>query len=105
LAAGVDLTGLTKFAADTYPIAFARFPILPRLRGVTVSAHLGITKPDPAIYRRHAADFGLDPAATLFFDDTVVNVEGARIAGWRAEPFVSPERFRDDLRRYGIAGV
>ncbi len=104
LAGGADVTGLTNFAADTYPIAFARFPILSRLRGVTVSAHVGLTKPDPAIYRRHAADFGLNQAATLFFDDAIANVEGARVAGWRAEHFVSPDRFRDDLRRYNVAG-
>ena len=59
-------------------------------------------KPDLAIYRHHAETFGLDPAAILFFDDNVKNVEGARAAGWRAEVFGSPEGMREDLGRYGV---
>jgi HAD superfamily hydrolase (TIGR01509 family) len=60
-------------------------------------------KPDLAIYRHHAETFGLVPSATLFFDDNAKNVEGARAAGWRAEVFVTPERMREDLMRYGVA--
>ncbi len=60
-------------------------------------------KPDLAIYRHHAATFGLEPQATLFFDDKPENVAGARAAGWHAEQFVGAQRMREDLRRYGIA--
>jgi 2-haloacid dehalogenase len=103
LAAGHDVTALTNFAADTYEEARPRFPILDRFRGVTVSARVRAVKPDEAIYRRHAKDFELDPAATLFFDDVPVNVEGARAAGWNAELFTGGEQMRADLRRYGVA--
>ncbi len=48
-----------------------------------------MVKPDLAIYRLHADTFGLDPGATLFFDDSAKNVEGARGAGWNAELFTS----------------
>ena len=62
-----------------------------------------LAKPDRAIFDRHAKDFGLDPRATLFFDDNRHNVEGARAAGWNAELFTGPEQMRADLRRYGVA--
>jgi 2-haloacid dehalogenase len=99
---GRDVTGLTNFAADTFDVARRQYPFLDRLRGVTVSARIGLVKPDAAIYRHHAEAFGLDPAATLFFDDNAANVEGARAAGWNAERFESPEGLRSDLERHGI---
>jgi 2-haloacid dehalogenase len=36
----------------------------------------------------------------LFFDDALVNVEGARSAGWSAEQFTSVEGLRTDVARY-----
>jgi HAD superfamily hydrolase (TIGR01509 family) len=103
LAHGHDVTALTNFAADTFLEAQPRFPVLSRFRGVTVSASTGYAKPDPEIYRHHAEAFGLSPAHTLFFDDTMRNIVAAREAGWHAEQFVGAAQMRADLRRYGVA--
>jgi 2-haloacid dehalogenase len=103
IAMGHDVTLLTNFAADTFQEAQERFPFLAESRGVTVSGLVRLLKPDVEIYRRHAADFGLAPDATLFFDDSPKNVEGARMAGWHAEVFTSADQMRSELRRYGIA--
>jgi 2-haloacid dehalogenase len=100
---GHDVTALTNFGADTFDEARLRFPFLDRFRGVTVSGRVRLAKPDRAIFDRHARDFGLEPGATLFFDDVPANVEGARAAGWNAEQFLDAEKMRDDLRLYGIA--
>jgi len=100
---GADVTALTNWAADTFPIAEARFPILGRMRGITVSARVGLIKPDPAIFDLHAKTFGLDPAAILFFDDNPHNIEGARKSGWNAELFTDPARMKADLARHGLA--
>ena len=99
---GRDITALTNYSAETFPRAEATYPILRRFRGITVSGRVGMMKPDLAIYRLHAETFGLEPTATLFFDDNARNVEGARAAGWKAEIFVSPEKMREDLSRYGV---
>jgi 2-haloacid dehalogenase len=101
---GADVTALTNFAADTYLVAESRFPVFKRFRGVTVSGRVGLVKPDPAIYRHHAAAFGLEPARTLFFDDSAANVDAARTVGWNAELFTGADRMRQDLARYGVAG-
>lgn len=100
--AGKDVTMLTNFAADTFVEAREMFPFLNRPRGVTVSGEIGLIKPDVAIYQRHASDFDLDPAHTIFIDDTLPNVEGAKAAGWQAVHFTSPEKLRDDLAGFGI---
>jgi 2-haloacid dehalogenase len=99
---GWDITMLTNFAADTFGEARERFPFLRRPRGVTVSGEVGVIKPDPEIYRIHAASFGLEPAATLFIDDSLANVEGARAAGWQAVLFEGAETLRADLRERGV---
>ncbi len=102
LDAGWDVTALTNFAGDTFDVARQRFAFLDRFRGTTVSGRIGLIKPDRAIYDHHATTFDLDPGATLFFDDTMANVEGARAAGWHAELFRNADGLRADLRRYGV---
>jgi 2-haloacid dehalogenase len=102
IAEGRDVTMLTNFASDTYREAEARFDFLTKPRGVTVSGDIGLIKPDVAIYRTHAESFGLDPASTIFIDDTLINVEGAKAAGWKAVRFTGAEQLRSDLAAYGI---
>ncbi len=104
VAQGRDVTLLTNFAADTFCEAQERFVFLTECRGATVSGEVRLLKPDPAIYAHHANSFGLEAAATLFFDDSEKNVAAAREAGWNAELFTTPERMRADLWRYGVFG-
>ncbi len=99
---GYDVTLLTNWAADTFREARKRFPFLDRARGVTVSGEIGVIKPDPDIYRHHAASFALEPAATLFIDDSQKNVDGARAAGWRAVLFESADQLTRELRARGL---
>lgn len=101
--AGVDVTALTNWAADTYLIAEDRFPFLGRFRGVTVSGRVGLAKPEAAIFTHHANAFALAPEATLFFDDNPANIAAARAEGWTAEQYVSTDTLVADLRRYGVA--
>ncbi|WP_027487121.1 HAD family hydrolase [Allorhizobium undicola] len=99
---GRDVTMLTNFAADTFTEARDIFPFLNLPRGVTVSGEIGLIKPDVAIYERHARDFDLSPAHAIFIDDSVANVEGAKLAGWQAVHFENPEKLKRDLQAYGV---
>ncbi len=100
--AGHDVTMLTNFAADTFREAREIYPFLNRPRGVTVSGEIGLIKPDIEIYQRHTEDFGLEPSATLFIDDVLENVEGAKAAGWNAVQFVGAEQLKCDLASLGV---
>lgn len=100
---GRDVTMLTNFASDTFRQAQEMFPFLKKPRGVTVSGDIFLIKPDVAIYEKHAHDFGLKPEATLFIDDSLPNVEGARAAGWQAVHFVDVETLKKDLTALGVA--
>lgn len=99
---GRDVTALTNFNQDLFRLTVPAYPFLKLFRGVTVSGEARLTKPNPAIYAHHAEAFALQPAATLFFDDSAKNIEAARAAGWNAELFTTPEQMRADLMRYGI---
>ena len=92
-----DLTALTNFNQDLFRLTVPAYPFLKLFRGVTVSGEAKMVKPDPAIYAHHAQAFGLDPAATLFFDDSAKNIDAAHDAGWQAELFTTPEKMRTDL--------
>jgi 2-haloacid dehalogenase len=102
IAAGHDVTMLTNFNSDTFAQARTIFPFLNEPRGVTVSGDIALIKPDKAIYDRHTADFDLDPASTVFIDDSLKNVEGAKAAGWQAIHFTSAEQLERDLHALGL---
>lgn len=102
IADGQDVTMLTNFASDTFREAQVRFPFLTKPRGVTVSGDVGLIKPDIAIYETHAKSFGLNPAATIFIDDSAPNVEGAKAAGWDAVLFTGADQLRADLAARGV---
>jgi 2-haloacid dehalogenase len=101
--AGHDVTLLTNWAADTFSEARGRFPFLERPRGVTVSGEIGMIKPDRGIYDHHVKTFDLDPAASLFIDDSQKNVDGAKAAGWQAVLFQNAKTLEEDLERLGIS--
>jgi len=82
----------------------AVFPDIPRIFGKAfhVSAEFGVRKPDPEVYRRCVARLGLPAAATLFVDDSAVNVAGAEAAGLSAHLHSTVEALTERLRREGL---
>ena len=100
--AGHDVTMLTNFASDTFVEIRERFAFLQRPRGVTVSGDVGFIKPQREIYDLHVSTFALEPAATLFIDDSAANVAGAKQAGWQAVLFQNAKTLEADLERLGI---
>ncbi len=64
-----------------------RIPVFGRFDGLLVSAFEKCVKPDPAIYRRLFAKFGLSPSTCFFIDDLPANVEGARACGMEGHVF------------------
>ncbi len=103
LADGRDVTLLTNFNDETFAVARARYPFLDLARGVTVSALVGLLKPERAIFDHHAQTFRLAADATLFIDDSQANVDGARAAGWQAVQFLDPARLRAELAEFGLS--
>lgn len=101
--AGYRLWGLTNWSGETFHFAFERFPQLPDyLTDTIVSGIEKRRKPNADIFHLAEERFSLNPATTLFFDDTAKNVAGARAVGWQALQFSTAEQARADLATLGV---
>jgi putative hydrolase of the HAD superfamily len=70
---------------------------------ITFSCDLRLFKPQGAIYEHSFRGLNMAPEETLFIDDKIENVEGARAVGMQAELFTTWEEFvRDVPGRYGL---
>jgi len=102
-AAGVPLYAITNFSHEFWPPFRAREAALfDRFRDVVVSGDEKLVKPDPAIYRLALTRWGLAPGDTVFIDDNLANVEGARAVGMHAIPFTGEAGVRAELTALGL---
>ena len=99
---GVRLLALTNWSAETFPIAQARYPFLAWFEDIVVSGKVALAKPDPRIFELTVQRTGLDPAATLFTDDSPRNIKAARACGLHAELFTGPDRLRATLEAFQL---
>ncbi len=84
---GAPLYAITNFSAEKFAEARRRFPFLDRFRGVIVSAHERLLKPDRAIFELLLSRYRLRAEECLFIDDSAANVAGARAVGMAAHHF------------------
>jgi 2-haloacid dehalogenase len=101
-AAGTRLVALTNWSAETFPHAEAAFDFLALFEGIVVSGREGVAKPDPAVFDLLLSRYDLDPAGTVFVDDSPANVAAAAAAGLTALLFTGADRLRADLSRLGL---
>lgn len=96
-AAGLPVYVLSNSSAETWPRVQHRFDFFSAFDGIVISGQLGIRKPDPAIYLHLLETYALEPASTLFVDDSAQNVEAARAVGLQALRFDSAPGLRAAL--------
>jgi putative hydrolase of the HAD superfamily len=54
------------------------------LQHPVVSHEVGMSKPEPDLYRFYASVVGATPERIIYFDDSELNIAAARSLGWRA---------------------
>jgi len=101
-AAGVRLIALSNWSAETFPFARERFDFLAWFEEIVISGDVGVNKPDRRIFDHLAGQFGIEPAATLFVDDSSANVDAAKALGFRAIQFTDATALRRELTRLGL---
>lgn len=99
---GRPLYALTNWSAETFPHARERFDFLAWFDGLVVSGEEGVKKPDPEIFEILLRRHGLDPAGTVFIDDSAGNVAAAGALGFEAVHFTSAAELRSRLRHLGL---
>lgn len=69
---------------------------------IVISSSEKIMKPDPVIFERTLKRLGLPPHETIFIDDFLHNVEGARAVGMNAIHFTPGIDWAAELARWGV---
>jgi len=95
--AGLKTGILSNMLTDMLKKLRAEVDWLPLFDVQVYSCDLGLMKPDEAIYERLIQELGVAPSRTLFVDDILANVEGARRAGMQAVVFESEPQLREYL--------
>ena len=103
--AGLPVHGLTNFGAETFPQTAARFDFLRSFETVVVSGDEGVIKPDPAIFQVLIDRTGVDPARTVFIDDSAANIQSAETLGFQTHHFTDPRRFTAWWAASGLPAV
>jgi epoxide hydrolase-like predicted phosphatase len=66
---------------------------------MTISAEVGVMKPDARIFQIALEKLGVSPSESVFLDDFLENVVGARAIGMQAIHFIQPEQALEELRQ------
>jgi FMN phosphatase YigB (HAD superfamily) len=67
-----------------------------------LSFELGLVKPDLELFQEVARQMDIEPGRVLFLDDNIINVDGARAAGFRAELVRGIDQARQALVAAGV---
>ena len=102
-AAGYRVFGLTNWSSETFPLVRDKYPIFSLMEGMVVSGEEHLLKPSAAIYNCLLERYGLRAEESLFVDDNLANVEGARAVGMQGVQFISAEELERALKEeYGL---
>lgn len=66
---------------------------------MTISAEVGILKPDARIYQMALECLGVSAAEAIFVDDMAANIEGAEAVGMRGILFKRPDKAVEELKQ------
>ena len=98
----IPVFSLTNFGIQSYAYAATHYPFLNAFDRDFISGHLGVTKPDPAIYSKVQETAGLHGPAILFADDREDNIKAAQAFGWQTHLFEGPQGWAMRLVEAGL---
>jgi 2-haloacid dehalogenase len=104
-AASVRCLVLSNMEPATFASRLGRFPFMNWFDGYVISGLEGLAKPDPRIFQLLLRRHRLEPAATVFIDDSPVNVEAARGQGMAGVRYTSAGELRNQLRALGLTNL
>lgn len=95
---------LSNISCIHHEYIFDTYPVFSIFTDGAYSYRLGCLKPEPIIYQRALAQFGLRSHEVVLFDDLAENVAAARQEGWQAlqYDFRRHEDFLQEADRLGL---
>lgn len=100
--AGYPLYLLTDNTREIVRYLKTTYDFWPLFTGLVSSAEVGYLKPSSGIYNFLLNTYQLIPTETLFMDDLMMNVEGAKAVGMHSIQFTTVEQCVQDLRKLNI---
>lgn len=99
----VPLFAITNFSHEFWPpFRVAEADLFDHFQDVLVSGEEKLSKPDPEIYRRALARFGVKAEESIFIDDRDENVAAAVALGIRGHLFRDEPALRAELVSLGL---
>jgi 2-haloacid dehalogenase len=95
-----NIYALTNWSAETFPKALEKFEFLKWFEGIIVSGEEKTRKPFKKIYDITINRFNLEPNETLFIDDNLRNIKGAKKIGINTIHFSSSDKLKVELNNY-----
>ena len=89
--------GLTNWSAETFPTVQEIYRIFSLIDKIVVSGEVKQLKPNPEIFHTLLNTFNLKAEESLFIDDNLKNVEGAKAVGINAIRFENSEKLKEEL--------
>ncbi len=99
---GYKVFALSNWPKHVYEQRTNNLDFLEMLDGYILSYREHLIKPEPKIYETLLERYGLVAEESVFLDDTLVNVEGARKVGIHGILFKNQEQGREELRKLGV---
>lgn len=96
------LYALTNWSAETFPWALENFHFLHWFEGIVVSGIEKCKKPAPEFFQILFDRHQVRPGESLFIDDNLHNIEGAKALGLNTIAFETPEQLHRDLKQWKI---
>ena len=97
LKARYKVYGLTNWSAETFKIAYAKFPFFKEFDGIVVSGQEKILKPDKRIYYRLLDRYNLKAENTVYIDDNLDNIRTAEEIGMVSIHFENAGQLEKEL--------
>ena len=95
--------GLTNWSAETFPTVQKTYRIFSLIDKIVVSGEVKQLKPNPEIFHTLLNKYNLKAEESLFIDDNLKNVEGAKAVGINAIRFENAQKLKEDLEALNIA--
>jgi 2-haloacid dehalogenase len=96
------LYALTNWSEQTFPWALDNFEFLHWFEGIVVSGVEKTRKPFPDFYHILLDRYNVDPAKTIFIDDSHRNILGAKDVGIHGIHFQSPDQLKTELKKLAV---
>lgn len=97
-----QLYALTNWSAESFPVALDRYDFLQHFNGILVSGVEMTRKPFAKIYEIILERYQLRASASVFIDDNLDNVIGARKVGMKAIQYKNSQQLINELAHLGV---